>query len=645
MSGRAGTCPSCGAPLTFEVGSSHAAVCRFCKTLVARQGQGFALVGKVADLTPTGSRVALGAKGRYLGEAFTVAGRVQLSWTQGVWDEWYLSFPDERWGWLAEAQGRYYVTFPMTQADLPPAAELRPGFALELGARGRFVVTDIKDARFVSAAGELPAAVSLEGTSHSVDLEGTQGTFATLDYGDGDSDPDLFAGHQVTLDDLALHGGEAAVGSGPAPEGEALLCKNCGAPVTIRVPGQTVRLVCGSCNALLDASEGATRLVKVLKRHQEEPPIPLGTKGKLRGVDVLVVGWMQRGCTVSSVHYGWEELLLYEPKTTALSWLVLSTGHWSTARAIPAAEVQEHGNEAEYRDRRFRRYSSVIGKVERVLGEFPWQVTVGETAHLEDFVAPPQGLSSERNASELNWSHVEHLEPSEVASAFGIEGLASEPRLGVGAVQPWFFEAAMRPVGRAMAIGVVVACVLGLVLMLRGQDTVVRHTFMPEDLAAPEPPAEGEPPVLEGKVYSFLSEPIMLSGSRALEAHVSANLDNAWAWVEGAVIREETGDATLFGLEASYYHGYEDGESWSEGSLTASQVLASPPRGTYVVRADFQWDPRLTTAPAVSLELREGGASGQQFLAVLAVLLSPLLLLFHRRKFEQRRWEESNVEE
>jgi hypothetical protein len=644
VSGRSGTCPSCGAPLTFEVGSSHAAVCRFCNTLVARQGQGFALVGKVADLTPTGSRIALGAQGRYLGEGFTVVGRLQLSWTQGVWDEWYVSFPDERWGWLAEAQGRYYVTFPMAHADLPNAAELRPGLAVELGARGRFVVTDIKDARFVSAAGELPAAVSLEGSSHSVDLEGTQGTFATIDYGDGDA-PELFVGRQVTLDALALHGGEKALTGDPAPEGEGLVCKNCGASVTIRVPGQTVRLVCGSCNALLDASDGALQLVSVLKRHKEEPPIPLGTKGKLRGLDVLVVGWLRRGCSVSGVHYAWEELLLYEPKTTALSWLVLSLGHWSSARSISAAEVQEYGDTAEYRDQRFRRYSSVVGKVERVLGELPWQVTVGESARLEDYIAPPEGLSSERDGNELSWSFVEHLEPREVASAFGLDRLADEPRLGVGAVQPWFLEAAMKPVGRWLAGGVAVALLIGLVSMLRGQETLVRHTFTLADLAAPEAPAEGEAPPPDGKVYSFLSEPITLSGHRPLEAHVASNLDNAWSWVEGAIIREDTGDASFFGLETSYYHGYEDGESWSEGSLDASQMFPAPPGGTYLVRADLQWDPRLPVAPAVTLELREGGSSVGQLLAVLAVILSPLLLLLHRRKFEQRRWEESNLHE
>lgn len=304
MSGRAGTCPSCGAPLTFEVGSSHSAVCRFCNALVARQGQGFELIGKVANLLPTGTRIALGSRGKHLGQPFTVVGRLQLSWAGGVWDEWYVSFAggEERWGWLAEAQNRYYLTFPMPTQNLPPAAALVPGRSFDIAPHGHFVVTDIKDATVASASGELPEAVSLTSASHSADLQGSKGIFATLDYGDvpGEAHPTLFVGVQVTLASLELEGGVASFEGVPQtpPEAEALLCKNCGAPVSVRVPGQTSRVTCASCNALLDLDNGSLRLIHVLERHREEPPVPLGTMGVLRGKDVMVVGWMVRGCDV-----------------------------------------------------------------------------------------------------------------------------------------------------------------------------------------------------------------------------------------------------------------------------------------------------------------------------------------------------------
>ena len=655
MSGRAGTCPSCGSALTFAVGSSHAAVCRFCNSLVARQGQGFELIGKVADLTPTGTRIALGAHGHHAGQSFTVVGRLQLAWADGIWDEWYVSFGAphgghdggaERWGWLAEAQGRYYLTFPMPTQNLPPAAALAAGRTLDIAPHGHFVVTDIKDATVASAAGELPEAVSLGRASHSADLEGSRGIFATLDYGE-DGRPTLFVGVAVTLESLDLQGG---VPSGePAPEGEALQCKNCGAPVSVRVPGQTVRLTCAKCNALLDFESGAMRLVKVLERQRVEPPIPLGTLGVLRGRDVMVIGWMRRGCDVSGSHYAWEELLVYEPKTTALSWLVLSVGHWSSATAISAADVEEFGTSASYRGKRYRRFSLVTGTVEQVLGEFPWKVHVGESAQLQDYVAAPEGLSVETSVSEVNWSHVEHLEPSEVAAAFGIAALAREPRVGVGAVQPWFFEAAIPSARRWMLGGIGASFLVLFMLMGRGH-SVLTHTFTLADMAAAEPSEDGAAPPADpaatpadARVCSFLSEPFELTGREAVEIAIDVPVDNAWAYVETGLIREDTGDVAIVGLEAAYYHGREGGEDWSEGSHNADTAVSAPKRGSYLIRADLQWDPKLPSPPAAVVVVRAGGYSGLQFMALLAALLSPLLLHFHRKAFEKKRWEESNV--
>lgn len=641
---RSGVCPTCGSPLTFEVGSSRAAVCRFCNTLVVRRGQDFESIGKVADLTPTGTRIALGATGRYLGERFTVVGRLQLEWTQGVWDEWYVSFPDERWGWLAEAGGQYYLTFGALSAEIPARHTLGPGHEIELGRHGRFVVTDIKEARVVSASGELPEEVPLEGVVHSVDLEGPNDTFATIDYGQKGDRPELFVGKELPLDAIDVQKGAESAIPEQGPEGEAIVCQNCGAPLTIRVPGQTVRLVCGSCNALLDGKKKVGRVIRVLEKHREEPPIAIGRKGKLRGLEVMVVGWMRRDCEVDHIHYPWDELLLYDPKTTALSWLVCADGHWSIARAISAGDVLALGNEAHYKDKRYRRYSSVIGVCEYVLGEFPWKVKIGEMAQLDDYIAPPEGLSAEHTEGELNWSHVEHLEAGEVAEAFGLDPGDLPRRYRIGPVQPWPFDPMFRAIRTWLIGGVAAALVLWIVFAMRGQHVVAQHAFTQSDAPLIEPAIEGSdslPP--PSRLLTYVSEPFELSGGHALEVHVKSGVDNAWAWVEGALIRDETGDAAFFGLETAYYHGYDGGESWSEGSKEASQVLSGPGRGTYILRADMQWDPGALYRPELTVEIREGGWSGGQLLSLLGILLSPLLLLLHQRSFEKRRWDDSNV--
>lgn len=643
---RQGACPSCGSPITFEVGSSRAAVCRFCKTLVVRRGQDYSAVGRVADLAPTGSKISIGATGHYFGEAFRVAGRVQIEWDQGVWDEWYVAFPDERWGWLAEAQGRYTMSFQFQGAEIPSRSSLRPGTPVELGRHGRFVVTDIKEARVVSAAGELPEEIELYGSSSTVDLEGTGGAFATLDYGDDEASSTVFVGRQIELSDLRLRGVVPAEIAEAPRDAESIVCGNCGAPVTLMVPGQTQRLVCKSCNALIEpvATAGAARVIQVLARHRSEPPLAIGARGKLRGVDVVVAGWLRRSCVVAGIQYPWDEIILYDPKATSFSWLVRADGHWSIARAISSGEVATVMGGAEYRGKTYRIFSSVVGVVEEVLGEFPWAVTAGEAAEIAEYIAPPEGLSCERNALEMSWSHVEHLDNEEIAKAFDVPDLAKERPIGVGPFQPWPFADAWRSMLPWMAGALTLTILLFFFFSLREEHSVLKHSFSTNDVPLVEPAPEGESaPPPPTRLRTYVSEPIALSGLRSIEVKVESNVDNAWAFVSGAIINEATGDASFFGIENAYYHGVDDGEAWKEGETEASTLLSSPSSGSYIVRADLEWDPLARQEPFVTLEIREGGYSGGQFFCALCLVLSPLLLLWHRRRFEKARQEQSNL--
>jgi Domain of unknown function (DUF4178) len=641
---RAGTCPSCGAPLAFKIGSARAAVCAYCKSLVARRGQAFELVGKVADLVPTGTSLRLGASGHFGRAPFTLAGRVQLEWTQGVWDEWYAVFADGRSGWLAAAQGRYYMTFPEPGVSAPPEDRMAPGFAVMLGTLGRFVVTDVKHPKVVSCEGELPDVIALGQEPTVVDAEGEGGAFATIDYGASPGDPhEIFIGRQVALENLEIQGGAAEAEAPERPEAESLKCPNCNAPLTLHVAEQTVRYACPSCDALLDARGGSLRLLTILARHRTEPPIPLGTKGKLRGAELVIIGWMRRICMVDGVTYPWEELLAYEPKTTEMCWLVRSDGHWQLGRSIPAGEVDEGGKTALYKGRSYSHFSSVTGKVDEVLGEFPWAVRAGEQAKLDDYVDAPEGISSERSTGELVWTHMTHLEPKEVAEAFGVPDLAAENRIGVGPVQPWPYSEVWRSIKLWMGAGLAAVLLLFLVFLAMGNKTAYSHDFTSADIAAPEPPAEGDSTPPDPHVHTFLSEPFQLSGGQAVEIELQTDVSNSWAYADVGLIDDASGEVQVLGLESSYYFGTSDGESWSEGSRTASESLSAPHAGTYLLRAEVQWDPARAAPPAMTLAVREGGFSLWQLIAVLLVIGSPALLVLHRLSWETRRLKGSNL--
>lgn len=122
-------CPHCGAPVEFRSAAAPAAVCSFCRSTLARDGETLRRIGESAELFDDHSPLQLGAAGRYQGAAFTVVGRLQLRYAQGVWNEWHALFDTGRSGWLSEDNGRYVIAFdvPLAGADVPEPRALQPG--------------------------------------------------------------------------------------------------------------------------------------------------------------------------------------------------------------------------------------------------------------------------------------------------------------------------------------------------------------------------------------------------------------------------------------------------------------------------------------------------------------------------------------
>src|SRR5262245_29829449 len=111
MSGVAG-CPECGAEVHFSTPGAVLTICQHCTSAVAKRGLDYTKLGKVAQLAEVASPLRVGLHGAAHG-GFRVVGRIQLDHGAGTWNEWYLALDNGRWLWLAETQGRYYLSMPL----------------------------------------------------------------------------------------------------------------------------------------------------------------------------------------------------------------------------------------------------------------------------------------------------------------------------------------------------------------------------------------------------------------------------------------------------------------------------------------------------------------------------------------------------
>lgn len=614
-------CPGCGGPVVFNIGSAIVAVCPYCRSVVARGDRKVEDLGKVAALAETESPLRLGLRGRYEGVPYELVGRAQIGHAAGgVWDEWYAHFADDRWGWLAEAQGRFYFTFdtPLQRGQrIPPLDKLALGAVVPLGRAGSgLVVAEKGTGQARGAEGQIPYRLVPNQTYTYADLSGPHGEFATLDY--ADDPPSLFLGREIEIEALGIpetdlrRPREARQGSGVQ-----LSCPHCGGPLALRAPDRTERVTCPNCGSLLDVKQGQLVFFKALEPGRLKPAIPIGTTGEIEGSPYIVIGFMQRSVKVEGVRYPWEEYLLYH-RQHGFRWLVRSSDHWSVVQPLPPGQVHGSGRIAQYGGREFKLFQAGKARVDYVIGEFYWRVEVGEQTGTADFIRPPEMLSREVSAgagsSEINWSLGTYLPVEDVEKTFNVRGLPRPLPWNVAPNQPFPHTG----IYAAWAILSVIAIVLGIALM----SAIGSRIAFTQDVQFAA--------ATTGQATVFTPQ-FELNGHRTVQIQLRLNGNPAPAWVgvAGDIVNQASQKTTPFATPVTF-------------GKSASASLSALPAGKYRLRltdSPYNW----TQAVSMHLTVQQSSpGAGYLFLALVALAVIPVGTLVYQFCFEQQRWKQSD---
>ncbi len=603
------------------MGSSFVTVCEFCSAAVARTDRGLEDHGKVIDLLESASPLDLFLEGRYGESRFQIVGRTQIKHgAGGVWDEWYCAFDSGHWGWLSEAQGRFYMSFASPLPQPPAFQQLGPGMPLPQVGAG-MVVAEVGTAQTLGAKGEIPYLLE-PGKSYSyADLSGQDGAFGTLDY--GDSPPTFYLGKEVTLAEIGISANapardesmEQAI-AGPGLKARTLECPNCRGSLDLVAPQQCERVACPYCGALSDVNQGHLSVLQILDKNRfPDPPIPLGSKGMVDGEEMQVCGYMVRSTYDDGDTYYWDEYLLYNPRL-GFRWLVDSNGHWSMVEPVNLADVQVLTSLAKHGGRNYELVESGSGQVEYVLGQFYWNVEPGERVEMREFTSPPHTLSEERSATEVTWSKSTYWPKEDVEACFGVK--LRDPIHGtVGLGQPYPYNG----VFKAFAVLLVLAIGVFVYGKSRASGTEVFRGTM-------QFPTGSDP----GTQVVF-SEPFELKGGRNIEVDAYSAVDNSWVYLQMDLINEKTGAVTFFDMPIEQYSGYD----WKEGSSRKKRVLKAVGSGEYTLRVAMER--KNTGAPAsVQITIREGVVRLRYFLILLGFLaIIPFFTFLHKLGFEKTR--------
>jgi uncharacterized protein (DUF983 family) len=418
------SCPSCGAEVKFRSHASVMAVCEYCSTRVLKEVDAVKDLGKMSSVLEDYSPIQIGTAGVLGGRPFTVVGRIQLRYSAGMWNEWYLLFDDGKTSWLGDSSGMYTITAEFKidangEAALPAFDQLQPGRNYAING-SPYTAAEIRVADCIGGQGELPFKVGDGYQARVADFRrGVE--FITLDYSDG-ARPVVYTGLSVTLDSMQCQlprDDDTIQRAAGRYRGklDALDCPSCGSGIKY-LPGVTANLVCPACQTQIDAASPEAQVLAAGERvTRYESSLALGATAKINNQDFTIIGMMRRADDEGTE---WTEYLMYGTRA-GFSWLVETNEGWSGANVIsewPAWYAP--GSERVTVDKvQFNRLYDYGAVVTFAAGAFNWRVAAGDKTRVEEFQAGQIRLASETSEQEMTWSRSSPISADQLKAWFG----------------------------------------------------------------------------------------------------------------------------------------------------------------------------------------------------------------------------------
>ncbi len=621
--------------------------------MVVRSDAKLEAIGQIAELPPDTSPLQIGTSGRFRDRAFTLQGRLRVTWDEGSWTEWYAEFSNGERGWIAETQGFFTVSFERGVIDeIKSLAGIRPSSAVEIGGKS-WQAIDRKTAIFAAAEGELPFVAKPGTERDSLDLSGPENAFASLEK-DG-ADIIFYEGAYAEFAELNFENLRAVPGWSDTPlpvtrrASRVVNCPNCGAPVDIRAAGLTLAVVCGSCQTILDPARADVAVIERAEevRREFDPVLAMGIRGDFDGTTFEVIGALIRSDGESS----WHEYLLFNP-WQGFRWLVFYSGHWTFVRRLFTPPIQSSERRLKIGHESYLLFARSDTTVKAVLGEFYWQIHRGEESAVADFISPPKIISGETypGLDEVTWSIGTYISADRVQRAFKLPTPLPDPSGPyLNAPNPY---AEKWPGVLTSAIFAVLFLVAVELFFARFHS---RRLLTSANFAVPLAPApSGTGPSTLTPVATpsapvniapenFTTPHFTLSGpSQIVRVTAWSRLNNSWIDLDYELVNATTGATLPEKASLSYYSGYDTDGRWTEDQRVATTSFPAVPRGEYFLRVEGSKDPKLMAAE-VALKVESGGIFVSNFFLMLGLIsIYPCWVFSRRVQFETTRWSQSD---
>ncbi len=405
------------------------------------------------------------------------------------------------------------------------------------------------------------------------------------------------------------------------------ICFNCNANIKSMLDHLSETLVCQDCNAVNHYKNGKLISTKnsesfQLKSATLAPILKLGSEGIIHKIRYKVIGWARKK-EIGTPYY-WDEYTLYNP-VSGLAFLTRYNNHWTfiLEQKIKPTKIKTN---AFFENNQYQLFSKYHSKIIEAEGEFPYSFNEQENVEITEYIHPPLLLSSEKLHHETTWYKGEYIVGEDIKNGFKLKSVPLS--VGVGQIQP-FPKLNNSKLVKFLTLMAVTWMVLQTVFYLNSHNEVV----LSQNIILNDSNSNKE---ITTKSFD------LKYGTTNVQILLNCILDNNWQYTQFTLVNETTGETSNLDLEVEYYYGYENGESWNEGSNSASKFISKVPEGKYhlVITPTKE-----LSGPPLDIKidvLRDVFMTSNGVLYLIALLLYPLFIYIKYNYKETLRWQNSD---
>jgi len=400
-------------------------------------------------------------------------------------------------------------------------------------------------------------------------------------------------------------------------------CPHCDKPTELTFQVDWKDFACPHCNTLYKKDEtGQPKQARSFSPAPTPLALYVGQQGVLEEV-LWEVGGICIKKPLGELD-GWREYTLYS-KSGEVRFLSEYNGHWILAKEIEHHSfVFDAGHECFYEDEMYPIFHDTTYQTEYAAGIFDHPVP--DEGRAKDFARPPRALLLEQEGTKTYAFDARHLSEKELKAAF--PEIEMPRRIGQGMLQPFHFNVTELWLVSLGVGGLLILCQLVLGGLFPSYQVLQGYVPLPDSVAT----------------VQHLTPSFTCTGLRApLKVSLSAPVDNSWASVDFCLVNEDNKEERYGSVEVAYYHGVDQGESWSEGTSRPSIKICGVPPGRYHLLMEVSKQPNALGVNTLHYTVTGGAPTmGNLFWALGLLLVVGTVAYIWQAHFHQQRWMNSD---